>query len=81
MVPGHWITAVEASEWEVNMLAYPAQNSRYTLVVGAWMALLDGGHETMLDGFECFSDLVESLERNGLTVTSVATNEQLAFEF
>jgi hypothetical protein len=81
MVPGHWITEVEASEWDVNMLAYPSQNSRYTLVVGAWMALLDGGDEVKLEGFASIADLVESLERDDYMVAPDATNEQLSLEF
>lgn len=81
IVPAHWVTEVEASEWEVNMLAYPAQNSRYTLVVGAWVALLDGGHEVMLDGSANVAHLVDSIERANCTVAADATNEQLAFEF
>ena len=81
MVPGHWITEIEASEWDVNMLAYPAQNSRYTLVVGAWVALLDGGHEVKFEGFTSYADLVNSLERDDRTVAPDASNEQLSMDF
>ena len=81
MVPAHWITEVEASEWDVNILAYPAQNSRYTLVVGAWVALLDGGHEIEFETFSKFADLVDSLERDDCTVALDASNEQLSLEF
>lgn len=81
MVPGHWITEIEASEWDVNMLAYPSQNSRYTLVVGAWVALLDGGHEIEFETFSNFADLVDSLKRDDRTVAPDATNEQLSLEF
>ena len=81
MVPGHWITEIEASEWDVNMLAYPSQNSRYTLVVGAWMALLDGGHEIKFEGFASIADLVNSLELDNCTVAPNATIEQLSLDF
>ena len=81
MIPGHWITEVEASEWDVNMLAYPAQNSRYTLVVGAWMALLDGGQEVMVDSFANIAEIVDSLERDDCTVALDASNEQLSLDF
>ena len=81
MVPGHWITEVEASACDVNMLAYPALNSRYTLVVGVWMALLDGGHEVKFEGFASIADAVESLERDDRTVAPNATNEQLSMDF
>ena len=81
MVPGHWITEVEAREWDVNMLAYPAQNSRYTLVVGAWMALLDGGYEVKFEGFASIADLVESLERDDRTVAPNSTIDQLSLDF
>ena len=81
MVPAHWITEVEASEWDVNMLAYPAQNSRYTLVVGAWMALLDGGQEVMVDSFANIAEIVDSLERDDCTVALDASNEQLSLDF
>lgn len=81
MVPGHWIAEVEASEWDVNMLAYPAQNSRYTLVVGAWVALLDGGHEVKFEGFTSYADLVNSLELDDRMVAPNATNEQLSLDF
>jgi len=81
MVPGHWITEVEASEWDVNMLAYPAQNSRYTLVIGAWMALLDGVHEIKFEGFASYADLIQSLECDDSAVTPVNGSEQLSLEF
>lgn len=81
MVPGHWSTEIEASEWDVNMLAYPAQNSRYTLVVGAWVALLDGGHEVKFEGFSSYADLINSLESDDCAVAPNATNEQLSLEF
>lgn len=81
LVPGHWIIEIEASEWDVNILAYPAQNSRYTLVVGAWMALLDGGHEVKFEGFASIADLFESLERDDCTVAPNATNDQLSLDF
>ena len=81
MVPGHWITEVEASEWDVNMLAYPSQNSRYTLVVGAWMALLDGGDEVKFKGFSSYADLVQSLESEESVVAPTAGSEQLSLEF
>ena len=81
MVPGHWMTEVEVSACDVNILAYPAQNSRYTLVVGAWVALLDGGHEVMVDSFANFADLVDSLERDDCTVALDASNEQLSLDF
>lgn len=81
MVPGHWITEVEASEWDVNMLAYLSKESRYTLVIGAWVALLDGGYEVMVDSFANVAELVDSLERDDHTVTFDATNEQLSLEF
>lgn len=81
MVPGHWITEVEVSEWDVNMLAYPVQNSRYTVVVGAWVALLDGSHEVKFEGFTSIADLLESLERDDRTVAPDSTNEQLSIDF
>ena len=81
MVPAHWITEIEASEWDVNMVAYPAQNSRYTLVVGAWMALLDGGQEVMVDSFANIAEIVDSLERDDCTAALDASNEQLSLDF
>lgn len=81
MVPTHWVTEVEASKCDVNMLAYPSKESRYTLVVGAWMALLDGEHEVKFEGFASIADLVESLERDDRMVAPDATNEQLSLDF
>ena len=81
MVPAHWITEVEASEWEVNMLAYPTKDARYTLVVGAWVALLNAGHEIEFETFSNFADLVDSLERDDSTVAPDVTNEQLSMDF
>ena len=81
MVPAHWVTEVEASEWDVNMLAYPSKESRYTLVLGAWAALLDGGHEVMFEGFASIADLFESLELDDRRVAPDATNEHLSLEF
>ena len=81
MVPAHWITEVEASKCDVNMLAYPSKESRYTLVVGAWMALLDGGHEIEFETFSNFADLVDSFERDDCTVALDASNEQLSLDF
>jgi hypothetical protein len=81
MVPGHWITEIEASEWDVNMLAYPSATSRYTLVIGAWVALLDGSHEVTFEGFTNIADFFESLELDDRTVSPDANNKQLSLEF
>ena len=80
MVPTHWVTEVEASKCDVNMLAYPSKESRYTLVVGAWVALLDGGHEIEFETFSKFADLVDSLERDDCTVGLDASNDQLSMD-
>ena len=81
MVPTHWVTEVEASKCDVNMLAYPSKESHYTLVVGAWMALLDGGQEVMVDSFANIAEIVDSLERDDCTVALDASNEQLSLDF
>jgi hypothetical protein len=81
MVPGQWITEVEASEWDVNMVAYPAQNSRYTLVIGAWVALLDGVNEIKFEGFSSYADLIQSLESDDSAVAPANGSEQLSLEF
>jgi hypothetical protein len=80
MVPAHWVTEVEAHRCDVNMLAYPSKESRYTLVVGAWVALLDGGHEIEFETFSNFADLVDSLERDDCTVGLDASNDQLSMD-
>ena len=81
MVPGHWGTEIEGNEWDCTVLAYPSAKSRYTLVIGAWVALLDGGHEVKFEGFSSYADLIQSLELHDGTVAPDATNEQLSFEF
>ena len=81
LVPGHWITEVEASQFDVNMLAYPTKDARYTIYIGAWVALLDGGHEVKFEGFASIADLIESLERDDRTVAPDATNDQLSLDF
>ncbi len=81
MVPGHWVTEVEGNEWDCSILAYPSAKSRYTLVVGAWVALLDGGHEVKFEGFSSYADLVQSLESEESVVAPAAGREQLSLEF
>jgi hypothetical protein len=81
MVPGHWITEVEASECDVNMLAYPSATSRYTLVIGAWVTLLDGSHEVTFEGFASYADLIQSLDSEESAVAPANGSEQLSLEF
>lgn len=81
VVPAHWITEVEASACDVNMLAYPSKDSRYTLVVGAWAALLLDGREVPVEGFASFADLIDSLELTDRTVADDVASVQLSLEF
>ena len=75
MVPEHWVTEVESNESHCSVLAYPTANSRYTLVVGAWVALLDGGHEVKFEGFASYGDLIQSLESEEYTVAPTSGSE------
>ena len=81
MVPGHWVTEVEGNEWDCSVLAYPSATSRYTLVIGAWVALLDGGHEVKFEGFASYGDLIGSMECEESVVAPAAGSEQLSLEF
>jgi hypothetical protein len=81
MVPEHWVTEVESNESHCSVLAYPTANSRYTLVVGAWVALLDGGHEVKFEGFTSYGDLIQSLESEEYSVAPTSFSEQLSLEF
>jgi len=81
MVPGHWVTEVEGNEWDCSVLAYPSATSRYTVVIGAWVALLDGGHEVKFEGFSSYADLIQSLESDSSAVAPANGSEQLSLEF
>ena len=81
MVPEHWVTEVESNESHCSVLAYPTANSRYTLVVGAWLALLDDGQEVELEGYSSYADLMQSLDSDVAADDSAADNEQHSLEF
>lgn len=81
MVPGHWVTEVEGNEWDCSVLAYPSANSRYTLVIGAWVALLDAGQEVKFEGFSSYADLIQSLESDEPAVAPANGSEQLSLDF
>lgn len=81
MVPEHWVTEVESNESHCSVLAYPSATSRYTLVIGAWVALLDGSHEVTFEGFASYADLIQSLDSEESAVAPANGSEQLSLEF
>ena len=76
MVPEHWVTEVEGNEWGCYVLAYPCTNSRHTLVLGTWVALLDGADSANVDSFTSYADMIESLDADDSTVTRPVVIDQ-----
>jgi hypothetical protein len=74
MVPGHWVTEVEGNEWGCYVLAYPCANSRHTLVLGTWVALLDGADSANVDSFASYADMQQVLSSSISSPSGLAGN-------